>query len=128
MGVRLRQWNSEKLFVFVAVILHAFHGIRQSQDIRAKLESQTALWDQQYYNALIDDLEAESCLRDGQSTGPRIKEQSFRTFNSRLLSGRVQSACRNLINRAGGGVLPLMICAPRPADLCWMSWNSNIQP
>ena len=109
--VQRRQWNSEKPLVFVAVVLQVAHGVKQSKDIRAKIESRLALWRLGHYTALLDVLVAEAHLRDGQMFGPQTDEQSFHAFNTRLLSGHVRSACQNLTNQAGGGVL-------LPTDLC----------
>ena len=58
------------------------------------------LWRLGHYNALLDDLEAKARLCAGRTSGPQTDEQSFRAFNTRLLSGRIRSACQNLTNRA----------------------------
>ena len=69
------------------------------------------LWRLQHYNALLDDLEAEARLHDGRTSGPQTDKQSFRTFDTRLISGRVCSAYLNLTNQTRDGVL-------LPTDLC----------
>ena len=56
--------------MFVTVVLQVAHGVKQSKDIRAKIESRMGLWRLGHYNALLDDLEAEARLRDGRTSGP----------------------------------------------------------
>jgi hypothetical protein len=109
-GVRERRWNSEHPLVFVAVILQTTPGVRRSKDIRSRLTNRMDLWDQGQFKALVDDTETEVLRRD-PSSGSQDDETRARSFNSRVLSGRLNSAVRALTNRAGGGVR-------QPDDLC----------
>jgi hypothetical protein len=68
------------------------------------------LWDQGNYVALVDDTEREVLTKDISSRSPD-EESRARSFNARVLSGRLNSAVRTLTHRAGGGVR-------QPDDLC----------
>ncbi|KAI2498783.1 hypothetical protein MHU86_15686 [Fragilaria crotonensis] len=68
------------------------------------------LWDQGHYKALVDDAEGEVQSRQ-PSSRPPDEEAQARSFNARVLSGRLRSAVRTLTDRSGGGVR-------QPDDLC----------
>ena len=103
-GVRERQWNSERIIVFPAVILYKAAGITAAKDIRARIESRIKLWDEGRYSALIEDMEVEAALRRGPPV-EKSEEETFRDYNARVLSGHLRSACRTLTNRGFGGTL-----------------------
>jgi hypothetical protein len=109
-GVRKRTWNCEHPLVFAAVILQTTPGVCRAKDIRRRLASRMDLWDQGRFVALVDDTERELRTRTGTDVRPD-EETRARAFNSRVLSGRLRSACRTLTCRDGGGVL-------QPDDLC----------
>ncbi|KAI2507264.1 hypothetical protein MHU86_7100 [Fragilaria crotonensis] len=68
------------------------------------------LWDQGHFKALVDDAEGEVLSRQPSSRPPDAEAQA-RSYNARVLSGRLRSAVRTLTNRSGGGVR-------QPDDLC----------
>ncbi|KAI2507267.1 hypothetical protein MHU86_7103 [Fragilaria crotonensis] len=68
------------------------------------------LWDQGHFKALVDDAEGEVQSRQ-PSSRPPDEEAQARSFNARVLSGRLRSAVRTLTDRSGGGVR-------QPDDLC----------
>ncbi|KAI2494156.1 hypothetical protein MHU86_20388 [Fragilaria crotonensis] len=109
-GVRERRWNSERPLVFVATVLQTTPGVRRSKDIRSRLAQRMDLWDQGHFKALVDDAEGEVQSRQ-PSSRPPDEEAQARSFNARVLSGRLRSAVRTLTDRSGGGVR-------QPDDLC----------
>jgi hypothetical protein len=68
------------------------------------------LWEQGHFKALVDDAEGEVLSRKPSSRPPDAEAQA-RSFNARVLSGRLRSAVRTLTHRSGGGVR-------QPDDLC----------
>ena len=112
-GARERKWNSERPLVFAATILQTTPGVRRSQDIRRRLARRMDLWDQGCFSALVDDTEVEIRSRFA-SPRPLSDDAKARAFNAKVLSGRLQSACRNLTSSDGGGVL-------QPDDKCTKS-------
>ncbi|KAI2506100.1 hypothetical protein MHU86_8331 [Fragilaria crotonensis] len=109
-GVRERRWNSERPLVFVATVLQTTQGVRRAKDIRSRLAQRMDLWDQGHFKALVDDAEGEVLSRQPSSRPPDAEAQA-RSYNARVLSGRLRSAVRTLTNRSGGGVR-------QPDDLC----------
>ncbi len=109
-GVRERLWNSERPLVFVATVLQTTPGVRRAKDIRSRLAQRMDLWDQGHFKALVDDAEGEVLSRQ-PSSRPPDEEAQARSFNARVLSGRLRSAVRTLTHRSGGGVR-------QPDDLC----------
>jgi hypothetical protein len=109
-GVRERRWNSERPLVFVATVLQTTPGVRRAKDIRSRLAQRMDLWDQGHFKALVDDAEGEVLSRQ-PSSRPPDDEARARSFNARVLSGRLRSAVRTLTDRSGGGVR-------QPDDLC----------
>ena len=69
------------------------------------------LWEEGRFVALITDMEANARLSSGGGTPQETDETIARRFNSKVLSGHLQAACRGLTNRDGGGVL-------KPTDVC----------
>ena len=111
-GVLDRRWNSERPLILAKVILLTSRTVTRSADIRTRLSQRMDLWEKGLITSLIDDVEAEAGCRGPPR--PRTEDATARAFNSRLLSGRIRSAVRNLTNRDGGGVL-------QPQDLCTKS-------
>ena len=109
-GVRNRDWNSERVIVFPAVILYKSAGVTASKDIRARIEARMKLWDEGRYSALLEDMEVEARMRGG-TRRVKTEEESDRDFNARVLSGHLRSAVRGITERNGGSVLS-------PDDTC----------
>ena len=110
-SVRARKWNSERPLVFVSTILQSTTGVRRSKDIRLRLAQRMDLWEAGHFKALVDDTENESLSHRPSTRIPTEDTQQARTFNARVLSGRLRSAVRHLTDRSGGGVL-------QPDDSC----------
>lgn len=110
-GVRERRWNSERPLVFQAVVLQRRKGVTAAKDIRSLLQQKMDLWDKGKIPTLLADMEAESRLRHAQGRPVPREDRLFRNFNARVLSGHLRSACRQLTDRDGGGVL-------QPDDTC----------
>ena len=102
--------NSERPIVFVSVILQKTHGVRCAKDIRQRLTQRMDLWEAGAYEALVNDTELEANARLGHIPKQDI-DTLARTFNVKVLSGRLRSAVRTLTNRNGSGVL-------LPTDTC----------
>jgi hypothetical protein len=109
-GIRARTWNSERPLVYVAVILQTTPGVKRVRDIRRRIEHRMNLWYEGKYTALVGDTKAEVQSRHG-SHPVQDDESKARAFNSKVLSGRIRAAVRNLTNRDQGGVL-------QPDDAC----------
>jgi hypothetical protein len=109
-SVRALAWNSERPLVYVAVILQTAPGVKRARDIRRRLEHRINLWYEGKFTALVDDTEAEVQSRHG-SHPVQDDELKARAFNSKVLSGRIRAAVRNLTNRDQRGVL-------QPGDAC----------
>ena len=109
-GVRDRQWNSERPLIFAAVILQKTTGVQSASSIRQRLTQRMDLWQQGDFAALIDDVEAEIL---GKVGSPRIPNDDAlaRSYNAKVLSGRLRSAVRFITQRDTGGVL-------QPDDAC----------
>ena len=105
-GVRERKWNSERPLIFAAVILQRSPGVRRAQDIRRRLAQRMDLWDQGCFAALVDDTELEVLNKTSTQKSPDDDTRA-RSYNARVLSGRLNSAVRTLTSRGGGGVLQL---------------------
>jgi len=110
-GIIARKWNSERPLVFVAVVLQTQAGVSRAQDIRARIESRLNIWEEGRIVALLNDTIVQ--LRSQPSAGGarRDQESEARSFNAKVLSGRLCSAVRTLTHRSGGGVM-------MPDDLC----------
>ena len=115
-GVRLRQWNSERVIVFAAVILNRRSGVVNAKEIKTLIEQCLDLWDAGRFAELCNDVVkgaqsvARSCTeeewkRDGVSENVAAK------FNSMVLSGKIRSAVRFATERGEGGPY-------RPDDPC----------
>ncbi|KAI2510018.1 hypothetical protein MHU86_4444 [Fragilaria crotonensis] len=85
---------------FIAILTSEFRG-------------RMDLWDQGHFKALVDDAEGEVLSRQPSSRPPDAEAQA-RSYNARVLSGRLRSFVRTLTNRSGGGVR-------QPDDLCTKS-------
>ncbi|KAI2490418.1 hypothetical protein MHU86_24150 [Fragilaria crotonensis] len=95
--------------VFVATVLQTTQGFvapGHSFAPRATMD----LWDQGHFKALVDDAEGGVLSRQ-PSSRPPDDEARARSFNARVLSGRLRSAVRTLTDRSGRGVR-------QPDDLC----------
>ncbi|WP_288991947.1 hypothetical protein [uncultured Marinobacter sp.] len=103
-GVRARTWNSERPLVFVAAVLQTAPGVKRARDIRRRIMHRLDLWYQGKFSALVEDTETEVLSRHG-SHPVQDNESKARAFNSKVLSGRLRAAVRNLTNRDQGGVL-----------------------
>jgi hypothetical protein len=58
--VQAREWNSERLLIFVAVLLQKSAGVRQSKDICLRLSRRMDLWAHGSFTALVDHTEAKA--------------------------------------------------------------------
>ena len=74
------------------------------------MQQRMDLWDRGQYKALVDDTETEA-LERATSGVVRDEESLARSFNAKVLSGRLRLAVRHLTSREGGGVL-------QPDDAC----------
>lgn len=109
-GIISRTWNSERPLVFASVILQTTPGVKRARDIRKRLTHRMDLWDQGKFTALVDDTEAEVMSRHGTHPEPDA-DSIARSYNSKVLGGRLRTAVRSLTQRGQGGVL-------QPDDKC----------
>jgi hypothetical protein len=109
-GVCHRKWNSERPLMFAKLILQTSLDVKTSSDVRARLELRMGLWEQSRIRALLDDIIVEV----GGKPHVRLEKDDAakaRSYQARVISGRLRSAIRGVMNRAGGGVL-------QPDDVC----------
>ena len=113
-GVRERSWNSERPLIFIATMLQREEGIIKAKDIRLMMSQRMDLWEAGHFPALIDNTEG-SMLSSQRSKGkPVDSEREARSYNTKVLSGRLRKAVRDLTSRGNGGVL-------QPSDTCTKS-------
>ena len=59
-GVRERAWNSERIIVFIVVVLRSSTAVKRARDVRKRIDMRLDLWDEGFFDALVDDTEAEA--------------------------------------------------------------------
>ncbi|KAI2510249.1 hypothetical protein MHU86_4127 [Fragilaria crotonensis] len=91
--------------------LRTTQGVRRAKDIRSRLAQRMDLWDQGHFKALVDDAEGKS-FRQPSSRPPDAEAQA-RSYNARVLSGRLRSSCERSPTAPGG--------VRQPDDLCTKS-------
>ena len=96
--------------MFAKLILQTIQDVRKSKDVRARLDLRMELWERGRIRAFIDDVIAEV---GGTPLVRREKDDAAkaRSYQARVVSGRLRSAVRGVTNRAAGGVL-------QPDDVC----------
>jgi hypothetical protein len=107
---RNRHCNSEKVVVFISVILQKKPGVSQALDIKRRLANRLKHWEKGSYRDLVNDVIGNSQGRTRSQTPP-TKENFARAYNAKMFSGRIRQAVHSVTNREGGGVLG-------PADRC----------
>ena len=118
-GIVHRQHNSEKLLVFILVMLQRRTSITRNQDIAAHLAWKLTLWDRSDYHLLV-----EETIRDMHSflkkrRGDSSAEERIQHFQRLLHKGEVRRACRFIAERETGGVL-------QPTDLDTKSGDKTV--
>ena len=108
-GVRERKWNSERVVVFLLVVLRRTAIVKRARDVRRRVEMRLDLWEQGCHSALVDDTEAEA--KGGAKRTSRDRAAAAKAFHAKVMAGRLRSAVRGLTDREGGGVR-------QPDDLC----------
>ena len=103
-----RKSNSEKLIVFLTVILQKSKSITKSKDVKALLERRMTDWQNEQYDTVVKSaLFASNTykLSDKKSQSP---DQIARVFQRLLLQGKIREATNYVLNttRKGGKLEP----------------------
>jgi hypothetical protein len=107
---RLRHCNSEKVVVFISVILQKQPRVSRARDIKRRLANRLEHWEKGSYRNLVNGIIRTAQGRT-RSQIPPTEENFARAYNAKVLSGRICQAGRYVTNRDGGGVLG-------PTDRC----------
>ena len=103
-GVRERKWNSERVLVFMAVMLQKEPGRQKYGEIRQLLSQRLDDWEAGRFAMLV-----RACLDRSKvrrvSHRQDADERVARKFNAQVLAGKVRSAVRQATDRSGGGLL-----------------------
>ena len=98
-NVRLLKNTSEKLIVFILVILHRVRGITSYSDIRKHISRQLNRWEAGEYEFATLKYQLLFITKN------KTEEEHFRAFHQNVLSGNLRGAVRYLTDRVGGVVL-----------------------
>ena len=99
--------------VFAHVVLTKTLGVRQAQEIRARITRRMDLWERGQHVGLVGDAEAEEAAREGRAafSGEEEDYAMSRSFHETVLSGKLRQAVRRATNQEGVGCL-------LPGDKC----------
>jgi len=100
-NVRLLKNVSEKLILFVLVILHRVRGI----NIRRHISRQLNRWEAGEYELLVQTTLKTLNFQLSFITKNKTEEEHFRAFRQKVLSGNLRGAVRYLTGRVRGVVL-----------------------
>ena len=96
--------QSEREFIFTALVLQRDKMVRKGKDIRPLLTRRMDMWEAGKLPELLQ--EAKRCDKQVvASWSPLTSEQLERTFNRLMMEGRIRSAVRLVTDRGGRGVL-----------------------
>jgi len=96
---------SEKLIVFVLVILHKVRGITSHSDIRRHTSHQLNRWEVGEYELLVQTTLKTLNFQLSFITMNKTEEEHFRAFHQKVLSGNLRGVVRYLTDKVGGIVL-----------------------
>ena len=107
-GVRLRQWNSERVIVFAAVILNRRSNVKEAKEIKKVIQQRLDMWEAGQFTALCNEV-----MKGAESVAPfctagdwkedGVSENVAARYNSMVLSGKIRSAVRFATERGQGG-------------------------
>jgi hypothetical protein len=88
--------------MFAKLILQTTPDVKKSKDVRSRLDLQMELWERGCIRALIDNVITKV---GGKPLVHREKDDAAkaRSYQARVISGRLRSAVRGVTNRAGRG-------------------------
>jgi hypothetical protein len=104
-GVRERQWNSERFFVFQMVILQRCKGVRKAGDIRRRIRTRMEHWKEGKYKMLVQDTVKTSLSLLSHVRRQMDDQEIARTYNRMVLQGKLRQAVRWITQRHKGGIL-----------------------
>ena len=95
--------SAEKAILFPPCILQTMQGVHSAHDIRDLLDQQMDLWEEGKFSALVNGVlqELDKCNSNMKATPSDAR--CFRAYNTHILSGRLQSATRQLTKRTSDG-------------------------
>ena len=103
-GVIQRRWNAEFPMIFCACILRVEPGTVATRKIKQRIKQRLDLWKEGRQEALVSQIETAAWRSAGRGRRRKDEESEARSFNSKVLSGKLRAAVRNLTAREGGGV------------------------
>jgi hypothetical protein len=97
--------DSERLIVFILVILQRTKTITKAADIRARIELRLNNWLDGKYKMLVETAERDMATSLKSVQRNMNSEQRNKIFNTKLLKGEVRAAVRFLCDNNKGGIL-----------------------
>ena len=103
-----RNSNSEKVIVFMSVILQKSRDIKKSKDVKSLLERRMALWQNKEYDTVVKLAVFASNTYKYSQKKKKTPDQVARTFQRLLLQGKIRDATNYVLNstRKGGKLEP----------------------
>lgn len=104
-GIKRRKWNSERLIVFIMVVLQRERGVTSTGAIRKRIETRMEAWKAGKFEMLVQTAVRtnESMLSDRRRD--HTDEQRAEIFNQKMLRGDIRGAVRFITEREKGGIL-----------------------
>ena len=104
-GIQSRKWNSERLIVFIAVILQRSPEAKRARDIRRRIEARLQEWSAGRFDMLVQDTVRTSKSLISRTRRQMTDEQISKTYTSLVLQGKLRQAVRFVTARDRGGIL-----------------------
>lgn len=98
------EFPSERLIIFISVMLQRNKMVKQAKDIRILLTQRLQHWDENNYDLLIN--EALSCNKKlNGSKKDNNDDQVIKVFNRLMIRGKVRDAMNWLVEKGKNGIL-----------------------
>ena len=94
-----QRWNSDRLLVFIHVVLTKTLCTRKARNIRARIDRRLDLWKRGIHAGLVGDALAEGRAQDGCVERPGEEEEEDRlacNFHSTLVLRKMRQAVRQV--------------------------------
>ncbi len=104
-GIQQRKWNSEKIFVFIFVVLQKNGEVKKAGDIKKRIATRIIEWKKNNFNALVDATDQEMRANMSNKRGRLTVEKIHKIFTHKMLAGKIREAVRFLCESSQGGIL-----------------------
>ena len=121
-----RKSNSEKVIVFMSVILQKSKDIKKSKDVKALLERRMTLWQKEEFDTVVNSALFASNTYKRSEKKKQSLDQIARIFQRLLLQGKIREATNFVLNttRKGGKLEPESI-DPKTGLEVKQYWSRN---